>query len=141
MKIEYFYKTYLKVLDGTQNLIQANILMQILARWNGTNKPLLQQTYIARRLFVDDKTIRNHIKTLIENGYIKTKKSFYTLDNGVKLPSTQFEILPRLKRLVFEEKEIQPKQNQTITRTDKSQYIDMYDFYDKIMAEQNESIL
>jgi predicted transcriptional regulator len=97
--MKQFDRVFAEVTQATDRT-SSYILAIIIANYDGRNKPKIQQTHIARQLKVTRQTIKKYINQLVQSEYIKAKPSYYINANGVKFSTTEFEILPKLKRLI-----------------------------------------
>lgn len=95
-----FYKLYESVLASTDDVVSTAILGVILAYYDGGNKPQVQQTHIAQKLRLTRPTVKKHIDDLAKKGYIKATPSSW--GNGT---TTQFIIMPKLRRLISDVEE------------------------------------
>lgn len=117
-----FIKYYVKVMEEVKDLVEWNIICLILSKYTNNNKPKIQQTYIAKRLYISKGTVRTKLKSIIGKGLIKIKPTYITV-NGIRESTTEFEILPKLRNLIenntqsvtnnseTESKKIKPKEN------------------------------
>lgn len=94
-----FIKYYVKVMEECKDLVEWNIICLILSKYTNNNKPKIQQTYIAKRLYITKETVRIKLKSIIGKGLIKAKPTYITV-NGIRERTTEFEILPKLKHLI-----------------------------------------
>lgn len=94
-----FIKYYVKVMEECKDLVEWNIICLILSKYTNNNKPKIQQTYIAKRLYISKETVRTKLKSIIGKGLIKAKPTYITV-NGIRESTTEFEILPKLKHLI-----------------------------------------
>ena len=94
-----FIKYYVKVMEECKDLVEWNIICLILSKYTNNNKPKIQQTYIAKRLYISKGTVRTKLKSIIGKGLIKTKPTYITV-NGIRESTTEFEILPKLRNLI-----------------------------------------
>ena len=94
-----FIKYYVKVMEEVKDLVEWNIICLILSKYTNNNKPKIQQTYIAKRLYIHKETVRIKLKSIIGKGLIKAKPTYITV-NGIRESTTEFEILPKLRQLI-----------------------------------------
>lgn len=94
-----FIKYYVKVMEECKDLVEWNIICLILSKYTNNNKPKIQQTYIAKRLYISKETVRTKLKSIIGKGLIRIKPTYITV-NGISESTTEFEILPKLRHLI-----------------------------------------
>ena len=94
-----FIKYYVDVMEEVKDLVEWNIICLILSKYTNNNKPKIQQTYIAKRLYISKGTVRTKLKSIIGKGLIRIKPTYITV-NGIRESTTEFEILPKLRQII-----------------------------------------
>lgn len=92
-----------KILDKTQDITETAIIGLIIQRYINGNNPKLQQTYIAKCLYISHDKVRKKLNSIINKGLLKSKPS-YIIVNGQKKSTTEFIITTKLKELINTEK-------------------------------------